>query len=68
MFDAVMKRYGVRTHHELLTTWNRGQVLIALDALFWNSPKERDKYGRPAIDLKNAPAADIFGMMGFGGL
>lgn len=42
-----MHRYGIRTYDELLDTWNPGQVLLAMDAIFWSNPKEEKDF-RPS--------------------
>lgn len=68
MFDVVMKRYGISSYAAFLRDWNRGQLLIALDALYWNEPKERSKYGHAPIELVSAKASQVFAMMGFGAL
>lgn len=44
-FDAVMHRYGIRSVEELLSTWNRAQFLLAVDAMFWANPKECKDFG-----------------------
>jgi len=62
-----MERYGLRSFEEFTTTWNRAQLLVAIDAMFWNAAKEREKYGRSpmAADTRSLRAADVFAGLGF---
>lgn len=47
-----MKRYGLRSYDELLDTWNAGQVLLALDAIFWSNAKEEKDFRPSKRDLE----------------
>ena len=50
-----MKRYGISSYGELLENWNPGQILLAVDAIFWNSPKEKEKYRESDYQIASAP-------------
>ena len=62
-----MHRYGISSYEEFYSTWSRAQYLVALDAMFWNNPKEKEHYGQApnVIDPRTARAADVFARMGF---
>lgn len=39
-----MKEYRIASLEEFMTTWNPAQLLLAIDAAFWNGRKEADKF------------------------
>lgn len=62
-----MHRYGIRSTSELLSTWNRAQLLIAIDAMFWAEPKETKDYGPVPTPGKVVTAGDFIASF-FGGM
>jgi hypothetical protein len=64
-WDALMERYKIPDYDYFLDHWSLAQVYVAVDAMFWNSLKEKDKYG--AIPRPFDPtirAGGIFKSMG----
>ncbi len=61
-----MHRYGIQSFEALISAWNRGQIYLAIDGAFWNSPKEKDKWGPTPVgrDLRGVRAADFMSVMG----
>lgn len=63
-----MKRYCIPSFEVFFATWNRAQFYLAIDAIFWNSAKERDKFGSAPkdSDLSNVRASDLLSVLGLG--
>lgn len=61
-----MHRYGIRSFDEFTRTWSRAQLYLAIDGAFWNSAKEREKYGAVprSADLRGVRAQDFMAVMG----
>ncbi len=66
MWDSLMERYKIPSLDALLSTWNRAQVYVAMDSMFWNNPKETKHYGiiPKQIDLSTLQAGGIFRSLG----
>lgn len=54
VWDMLMKRYGVSSMERFMQEWNPAQVLLAVDAMFWNERKEADKFTDSPYELANA--------------
>lgn len=61
-----MHRYGITSYGDFITRWTRGQVYLAIDGIFWNSPLEKERYGPVphAVDFSNVRAADFMSAIG----
>lgn len=54
VWDMLMKRYGISSLEVFMREWNPGQVLLAVDAMFWGERKEADKFTDSPYQLATA--------------
>lgn len=61
-----MERFGIESPERLKATWTKAGLYLAMDAAFWNSPKETKDYAKHTPhSLQGASTDTFFASLGF---